>query len=588
MLSVYFIKKGSGVYDRLEERVIIKPDCLRSVCNQIREKNQHKNLRDYKIGIIIGGHKNTISNALKGDSIPYKVFKKLEKLLGKPIPHIITTPIGELFELEENEKNAEFLAIMLGDGNLNENNYSITIALNGVDEYPYVKYVSAFMEHILKKKPKEIWARENNDPKRTKGVKLRIYSLAAVKALKEAGIIPGDKVKHQVSIPQKFKKFTKRCLKGLIDTDGTIYIQKKDKSFVITFVNGSKPLVKNFKELCSKLKIDNSKLNEYLRKDDNKYIYSVSIGSKYAVKKFLDLVHPEKWKDKNRREFWGIQLKYLNASDEIRNSIEKQIEKDYPDPKNRKFSIDFLGYMRNLCKKYNLEISNDSIECALSKALTYKRNQYTKEFAEYLKKLFIKLGDIKKVKENFKDKPIDDKTIKKYLFLLFEEVEYEKYKVNGENGFKTWYENNKNIIAENREIKSLGTEKRKIISIYIYNIIKRAEFNIKNEDVLEKLKYIINNEELSFKTEKDNQYKILRLERLFFLLNNDDYKNSMEQLLLKHIEFIQIIITLSNQNKKYGITEFWRKFPFISNTTQIRAIIKKLEKEFSVKFNIFK
>ncbi|MBY8986503.1 MAG: LAGLIDADG family homing endonuclease [Candidatus Lokiarchaeota archaeon] len=49
----------------------------------------------------------------------------------------------------------------------------------------------------------------------------------------------------------KFKKFVKRCLKGLIDTDGTIYVQKKDKSFVIEFVNVSKPLVKNFKDLCS-------------------------------------------------------------------------------------------------------------------------------------------------------------------------------------------------------------------------------------------------------------------------------------------------------------------------------------------------
>jgi len=54
-------------------------------------------------------------------------------------------------------------------------------------------------------------------------------------------------------------------------------VQKKDKLFVIAFVNGSKPLVKNFKELCSKLKIDTSKLNEHLRKDDNKYDYSISI-----------------------------------------------------------------------------------------------------------------------------------------------------------------------------------------------------------------------------------------------------------------------------------------------------------------------
>jgi len=109
-----------------------------------------------------------------------------------------------------------------------------------------------------------------------------------------------------------------------------------------------------------------------------------------------------------------------------------------------------------------------------------------------------------------------------------------------------------------------------------------------NEKVLEKLKYNINNEELSFKTEKDNQNKVLQLERLSYLLNNDEYKESMKQLLLKHIEFIQDIITLSNQNEKYGKTELWRKYPFISNTTQMRATVKKIEEKFSVKFNIFK
>ncbi|MEE9376814.1 MAG: hypothetical protein V3V33_02120 [Candidatus Lokiarchaeia archaeon] len=172
--------------------------------------------------------------------------------------------------------------------------------------------------------------------------------------------------------------------------------------------------------------------------------------------------------------------------------------------------------------------------------------------------------------------------------MLFNEEEYEKYKINSENGFKTWYENNKNIKAENGKIKTLGTEKRKIISVSIYNIIKRAKFNIKKEDVLEKLKHIINNEELSVKIEKDNNKKVLRLERLSYLLNNDEYKESLKQILLKHIEFIQDVITISNQNEKYRKTELWRKYPFISNTTQMRAMIEELEEKFDVKFNIFK
>jgi len=583
MLSAYFIKKGSGVYDRLEEHVIIEPDCLRSVCNQIREKHQHKNLPDYKIGIIIGGHKNTISNALTGVSIPYKVFKKLEKLLGKPIPHKITSPIGELFELEENEENAEFLAIMLGDGNLNKDNHGITIALNGIDEYPYVKYVSAFMERIFKKKPKEIWDRENNDPKRTKGVKLRIYSLAGVKALKEAGIIPGDKVKHQVSIPQKFKKFVEACLKGLIDTDGTIFVQKNDKSYVIKFVNGSKHLVEDFNQLCSKLKIQTTKINHYLRKDDNKYVYSVSIGSKEMVKEFLIKIKPEKWKDKNRREFWGIQLIYLNAPDEIRNSIEKQIEIDYPNPTKRKYSIEFLKYLKNLCKKKGLVISFQEIENAISNAFKYKKNRYSREIAEYLKTLFIKLGDLKKVREQFQGTPISQETILKYLSLLFDEEDYLIYKINGENGFKRWYENNKNLFTSNG---GLGPKKRMILCRHIYRIINREKKKMSSKVILEKLKLIINNEDLNGLLNIKEKNKVLRLERLSYLLNHDDSKTRISQFLLKHIKFIQDLVSYQEQNRKHSKTELLKMNPFLNNTTMLGKIIRDLEEKFKINFNV--
>ena len=33
ILNVEYNKRGSGVYDRLEERVFIDPDCLRNVYN---------------------------------------------------------------------------------------------------------------------------------------------------------------------------------------------------------------------------------------------------------------------------------------------------------------------------------------------------------------------------------------------------------------------------------------------------------------------------------------------------------------------------------------------------------------------------
>ena len=57
-----------GKYDRIEERVKIKPHILRKVSKKIREKIPEKNLPDYIIGKFIGGNKYTTSNALNGSS----------------------------------------------------------------------------------------------------------------------------------------------------------------------------------------------------------------------------------------------------------------------------------------------------------------------------------------------------------------------------------------------------------------------------------------------------------------------------------------------------------------------------------------
>ena len=52
-------------------------------------------------------------------------------------------------KLERNERLAEFIGIMLGDGHLYEKTYRIQISFNGIDEPNYLFYVKNLIKSIF-------------------------------------------------------------------------------------------------------------------------------------------------------------------------------------------------------------------------------------------------------------------------------------------------------------------------------------------------------------------------------------------------------------------------------------------------------
>ena len=90
----------------------------------------------------------------------------------------------------------------------------------------------------------------------------------------------GDKVKNQVYVPlwikkekvwikynqlewiSKIKPFVIACLRGLTDTDGSIYVDRFNKIIGIGFKNASLRLVKDFKSMCESLYIRTGKITE--------------------------------------------------------------------------------------------------------------------------------------------------------------------------------------------------------------------------------------------------------------------------------------------------------------------------------------
>lgn len=224
------------------------------------------------------GHTNkSISQAIgsKIDSYLYEnynmsedSFQKLLDLYGKKIKHRVeevnhgSEYRNEIPSIEKDETLAELIGVILGDGHIQEyisNNerhvgsYFIEITLHE-EEKELIDRVRTLLESKTGKKFRKY-------EKEGKAIRLVVYSKDLVQKLKNLGLETGDKTKNQVKVPEWIKKdknYSKKCLRGLIDTDGAIYQDKrKNQSYTrIQFKNYSKPLLDDFVEMCSTINID--------------------------------------------------------------------------------------------------------------------------------------------------------------------------------------------------------------------------------------------------------------------------------------------------------------------------------------------
>ncbi len=303
----------------LEEkgRIYIKPSLISEICSKLNDRGISNNKISKNIGTYIG---NTLYH---GYTLNQDSFEKLVELYGNRIPHKIIEPkekINKPLKLKKNEDLAELICIILGDGHLHKKgekkykNSLLSISLNRVDELEYVHYVKNLMQKVFKISP-DLVPRKNS-----KSVDIKLYGDGLIETLKRLGLMTGDKVQNQVCVPQWIKKDQEwiernkeewifkysplviRGLKGLVDTDGTIYVDKKNKSIGIGFRNASLPLIKDFKEMCRSLGISCGKItmSKTISKKTGKLLkgYQTLIRAKKDVKNFIITIEPMKWKIK--------------------------------------------------------------------------------------------------------------------------------------------------------------------------------------------------------------------------------------------------------------------------------------------------
>lgn len=167
----------------------------------------------------------------------------------------------KIIKPEKSEELAELIGIILGDGSLYFNKswwiYALKISGNH-KERPYIcDFVKPLLDKIFKVdskievKPSELF--------------VTVYSKEMILRLEELGLFRGNKVKNNVGIPlwiKEDKEFLKSCIRGLIDTDGSVFrMSNKDPHLArICFTNKAQNLLTDVREGLLRLGFSPSKI----------------------------------------------------------------------------------------------------------------------------------------------------------------------------------------------------------------------------------------------------------------------------------------------------------------------------------------
>lgn len=155
---------------------------------------------------------------------------------------------------EKSPELAEFLGILLGDGGINDS--QVTITLNKETDKKYVKHIARLFRDLFNLKS-TIFERKNRNT-----YEIVTSSKNLIEYLIKLGLKKGNKVRQQIDIPdwiKKDKKLKISCLRGLIDTDGSFYIDVhkiRNKYYFnpgIDFSNHSLPLLLSVKRILKNL-----------------------------------------------------------------------------------------------------------------------------------------------------------------------------------------------------------------------------------------------------------------------------------------------------------------------------------------------
>ncbi len=186
-------------------------------------------------------------------------------------------------KIKKDEKLAEAVGIILGDGNfyISSRCAQLDIALNSKENY-YISYVQELFFQITKIKPSVKFDSKRNC------IHLRISKKDVVLALlNSTGLKAGNKIKNKVTIPKwiwKKKSYLRLCIRGLMDTDGSLYYLKPHwpNLLQLSFKSNNKKLLKDTWKAFIELGFTPSKIF------GNRFV----ITRQKEIEKFLKEINP--------------------------------------------------------------------------------------------------------------------------------------------------------------------------------------------------------------------------------------------------------------------------------------------------------
>lgn len=168
---------------------------------------------------------------------------------------------------------------MIGDGGIN-NPWQANITLNAIADKSYSEYVVALSRKLFSLTP------EVRKQKGKQALIVSLTSITLVDYLVESGLPRGNKIKAGLCIPDWIlKKSTYRvaCVRGLMDTDGCLYVHKHSvlgrsyENIGLCFSSHSPPLIKQVAEIFEEFGI----IPHISKHGRSIYLYKASAVSKY-------------------------------------------------------------------------------------------------------------------------------------------------------------------------------------------------------------------------------------------------------------------------------------------------------------------
>jgi len=229
------------------------------------------------------------------------VIEKLKDDWGKSKGGLSSRGSTIKLSVSDNKENlAEFIGIILGDGNIGFYKkgskvgvYQVKIAGDYIKDKEYhLNYIKPLCESLF-----NLNVGENINPEHGERF-LFLSSKELVEFLVNLGLKPGNKIENNISVPSwilKDRNLLKYCLRGLIDTDGSVFrMSKKDPCLIrISFCNHNVRLLSDVRNAFVDLGFHPSKIiqnNVYLsRKSDiEKYLREIGFSNWKHVKRLQE------------------------------------------------------------------------------------------------------------------------------------------------------------------------------------------------------------------------------------------------------------------------------------------------------------